>query len=281
MKISSSFSSLMRTVVACKIEVVRNLNPSTESRLIRKVAHTRELLRKLDSLIMGSRLMQTVTCESGRCMLGLHVGTKNVAGSLFDPASIAVVSVWTMLNKEEGDISRLASQLQHIIEQHNVCRVVVGPWPRSMNEEQAENDLIVGAAKIGLFMGDLHNTGILKDDVDYAYYGVRVVLNESVVKGRVRELKLEGRKEFSGDETNLFEEFSDRYASQLMLMHYLEMAGDVAFEASSRIEISFPGDKSGFITAKLNEGLLTYYLSGAISGGCLCKVFPAGPPPEC
>ncbi|KAK4834234.1 hypothetical protein QYF36_019377 [Acer negundo] len=67
MKISSSFSSLMRTVVACKIEVVRNLNPCSESRLI----------------------------------------LKNVAGSLFDPASIAVVSVWSILNKEEGDISRL------------------------------------------------------------------------------------------------------------------------------------------------------------------------------
>ncbi|KAI9161201.1 hypothetical protein LWI28_015386 [Acer negundo] len=119
----------------------------------------------------------------------------------------------SILNKEEGDISRLATQLQHIIEQHNVCRVVVGPWPRSMNEEQAENDLIVGAAKIdSFFFGDLHNTGIPKDDVDYLYFGVRVVLNESVAKGRVLELKLEGRKEFSGDETNLFEEFSDRYA---------------------------------------------------------------------
>ncbi|KAK4836870.1 hypothetical protein QYF36_000933 [Acer negundo] len=196
MKISSSFSSLMRTVVACKIEVVRNLNPSSESRLI----------------------------------------LKNVAGSLFDPASIAVVSVWSMLNKEEGDISRLATQLQHIIEQHNVCRVVVGPWPRSMNEEQAENDLIVGAAKIdSFFFGDLHNTGIPKDDVDYLYFG---------------------------------------------LMHYLEMAGNVAFQASSRNEISIAGDKSGIITAKRNGGLITYYLSGAISGGCLGHSFPAGPPDQ-
>ncbi|KAK0594884.1 hypothetical protein LWI29_001537 [Acer saccharum] len=264
----------MRTVVARKIEVVRNLNPSTESRLIRKVAHTRELLRN-----PNSRLMHTVTCESGRCLLGLHVGTKNVAGSLFDPASVTVVSVWTMLNKEEGDISQLATQLQNIIEQYNVCRVVVGPWPRSMNEEQAENDLIVGSAKIDRFIEDLRKTGILKDDVDYGYYAVRVVLNESVVKGRVRELKLEGRKEFSGDETNLFEEFSDRYASQLMLTHYLEMAGDVAFQGSSMEESSIRHDVSGVITSKRNEGLLTFYLSGSISGGCLGKVFPAGPPP--
>ncbi|KAK3218260.1 hypothetical protein Dsin_012230 [Dipteronia sinensis] len=71
MKISSSFSSLMRTVVARKIEVVRNLNPFIEGRLIRKVSNTRELLRNPNSLIMGCRLMHTVTRESGHCLLML------------------------------------------------------------------------------------------------------------------------------------------------------------------------------------------------------------------
>ncbi|KAK3218262.1 hypothetical protein Dsin_012232 [Dipteronia sinensis] len=186
---------------------------------------------------------------------------KNVVGSLYDPASSLVVVVGSMLNKE-GDISSLATKLQHIIEQFNVCKVVVGPWPRSMNEELAENDLIEGSAKIDCFIGDLQKTGILKDNVEYLYYGVRVVLNESAVKRRVRELKLQGREQFSGDETDLFEKFSDVYASQFMLMHYLEMAGDVAFQASNTEESSIPGA----ITAKRNEGLLTYYLSGV---GCL------------
>ena len=149
----------------------------------------------------------------------------------------------------------------------------MGPWPRSMNEEQAENDLIVGSTKIDRFIEDLHKTGILKDDVEHLYYGVRVVLNESGVKRRVRELKLQGKEEFSGDETTLFEEFSDIYASQFLMMHYLEMAGDVAFQASNAEESSIPGT----ITAKRNEGLLTCYLSGV---GCLGKVYPSGPPPE-
>ncbi|KAK2652253.1 hypothetical protein Ddye_012109 [Dipteronia dyeriana] len=209
----------------------------------------------------------------GRCLLGLHVGTKNVVGSLYDPTHSEVVVVRPVLNREEGDISSLATQLQHIIEQLNVCKVVVGPWPRSMNEEQAENDLIEGFAKIDCFMGDLHKTGILKDDVQHLYYGVRVVLNESGVKRRVRELKLQGREEFSGDEITLFEAFSDIYASQFMLMHYLEMAGDVAFQASNTEESSIPGA----ITAKRNEGLLTYYLSGV---GCLGKAFPKKQPPN-
>ncbi|KAK3218261.1 hypothetical protein Dsin_012231 [Dipteronia sinensis] len=172
------------------------------------------------------------------------------------------------MNKDEGDLSWLATQLQHIIEQNNVCKVVVGPWPMSMNEEQAENDLIVGAAKTDCYIGDLHNTGILKDDVEYLYYGVRVVLNESAVKRRVRELKLQGREEFSGDETDLFEKFSDVYASQFMLMHYLEMAGDVAFQGSHTEKSSIPYA----ITAKRNEGLMTYYLSGF---GCLGKAIPS------
>ncbi|TXG70078.1 hypothetical protein EZV62_005013 [Acer yangbiense] len=272
MKISSSFSSLMRAVVARKIEVVRNPNPSIEGHLIQKVAHTRELLRNPNSLITGHRLMHTVTRESGHCLLGLHVGTKNVAGCVYEPANSLVDVVRPILNTE-GDIFSLATQLQYTIEQLNACKVVVGPWPRSMNEEQAENDLIVGAAKINRFINDLHNTGILKGDVKYLYYCVRVVLNELEVKRRVRELKLQGRKEFSRDDTTLFEELSDIFASQFMLMHYLVMAGDVEFQSSNTEETSIPGA----ITAKRNEGVLTYYLS---SVGCLGKAFPSGPPPQ-
>ncbi|KAK0594880.1 hypothetical protein LWI29_001473 [Acer saccharum] len=211
----------------------------------------------------------------GRCLLGLYVGTKNVVGTLYDPAGYELLVVRPMLNKEVGDISSLATQLQHIIEHHNVCKVVVGPWPRSMNEEQAENDLIAGAAKIDRFIEALHKTGILKDDVKHVYYGVRVVLNELAVRRRVRQVKLEGRKEFSGDETDLFEQFSDTYASQFMLMHYLELAGDEAYRDSQPArESSIPGAIT--IDGIENTAVLTYHLSGV---GCLGKAFPAGPPP--
>lgn len=69
----SSFSYLMRTVVARKIDLVRNPN----------------------SLIVGHRLMHTVACEreSERCLLSLHVGAKNVAACLYNPATREVVTV--------------------------------------------------------------------------------------------------------------------------------------------------------------------------------------------
>ncbi|KAK0573946.1 hypothetical protein LWI29_015911 [Acer saccharum] len=229
----SSFSYLMRTMVARKIELVRNLNPFTESRLIHNVVCTRDLVRDPNSLTVGHRLMHMVACEreSKRCLLSLHVGTKNAAACLFNPATYQVITVGPMLDKEDEDIFWLAKQHKHIIDQLNVCKVVVGRWPWSTKEEQDEYDLIMGATKMECFIDDLINTRILKD-VKHFYYDARVVLNESGVKRRVRELKLEGKKEFSGDETELVEEFSDKYAAQFLLMHYLEFAGDVAFHGS-------------------------------------------------
>ncbi|KAK3189238.1 hypothetical protein Dsin_028799 [Dipteronia sinensis] len=245
---SSSFSYLMRTVVvvARKIELVRNPN----------------------SLIVVHRLMHTVACEceSKRCLLSLHVGTKNVAACLYNPATYQVVTVGPMLDKEDEDIFWLAKQHKHIIDQLNVCKVVVGRWPWSTKDEQDEYDLIMRATKVECFIDDLINTGIVKD-VKHFYYDLRVVLNESGVKQRVRELKLEGKKDFSGDETELVEEFSDKYAAQFMLMHYLEFAGDEAFHGSLASVSSIPGA----ITVERNEAELTFTLS---SVGCLGKAFP-------
>ncbi|KAK1575287.1 hypothetical protein Q3G72_004145 [Acer saccharum] len=36
----------------------------------------------------------------GRCLLGLYVGTKNVVGTLYDPAGYELLVVRPMLNKE-------------------------------------------------------------------------------------------------------------------------------------------------------------------------------------
>ncbi|KAK1551790.1 hypothetical protein Q3G72_004870 [Acer saccharum] len=76
--------------------------------------------------------------------------------------------------------------------------------------------------------------------------------------------KLEGKKEFSGDETELVEEFSDKYAAQFLLMHYLEFAGDVAFHGSHARVSSIPG----VFSVERNEAELTVTLS---SVGCLDK----------
>ena len=85
MKIPSSFSNLMRAVVAPKMGFVRNLNPSIEGRLM----HTSE-----------------------RRLLGLHVGTKNVAGCVYHPAPRIVVPLWPPFYKDYRDIFAIAKQLK-------------------------------------------------------------------------------------------------------------------------------------------------------------------------
>ncbi|KAK0573637.1 hypothetical protein LWI29_011255 [Acer saccharum] len=158
MKIPSSFSNLMRAVVAPKMGFVRNLNPSIEG-----------------------RLMHTSECR----LLGLHMGTKNVAGCVYHPAPRIIVPLWPPFYKDDGDIFSIAKQLKEKIDKLGVCKVVVGRWPWSMKEEQSEHDLILGAAKVECFMDELLNTGVLKrkiEELKHLYYDVRVVLNESGIK---------------------------------------------------------------------------------------------------
>ncbi|KAK2635179.1 hypothetical protein Ddye_029971 [Dipteronia dyeriana] len=85
--------------------------------------------------------MHTLVRETERGLLGLHVGTKNVAGCVYHPALKILDPLWPPLNKDDGDIFSIAKQLKKHIDQRGVCKVVVGRWPWSMNEEQSENDL--------------------------------------------------------------------------------------------------------------------------------------------